>query len=32
MNALPDRYHAADELVLRSPGDGRSLAQRLNKR
>ena len=32
MNALPDRYHATDELVLRSPGDGRSLAQRLNKR
>jgi len=32
MNALPDRYRAADELVLRQPGDGRSLAQRLNKR
>ncbi|WP_426688681.1 DEAD/DEAH box helicase [Rhodanobacter ginsengiterrae] len=31
MNALPDRY-ATDELVLRDPGDGRTLAQRLSKR
>ena len=32
MNALPDRYQAADDLVLRNPGDGRTLAQRLRKR
>lgn len=31
MNALPDRY-ATDDLVLRDPGDGRTLAQRLSKR
>ena len=31
MNALPDRY-ASDELVLRNPSDGRTLAQRLSKR
>ncbi|MEO6800144.1 MAG: DEAD/DEAH box helicase, partial [Rhodanobacter sp.] len=31
MNALPDRY-ASDDLVLRDPGDGRTLAQRLSKR
>ncbi len=31
MNALPDR-HATDELMLRDPGDGRTLAQRLSKR
>ena len=31
MNALPDRY-ASDDLVLRHPGDGRTLAQRLTKR
>ncbi len=32
MNALPDRYQVADDLVLRGPSDGRSLAQRLSKR
>ncbi|MCX7512862.1 DEAD/DEAH box helicase [Frateuria hangzhouensis] len=32
MNALPDRYQAADDLVLRGPSDGRALAQRLSKR
>ncbi|MEO8993218.1 MAG: DEAD/DEAH box helicase, partial [Rhodanobacter sp.] len=32
MNALPDRYQAADDLVLRGAGDGRTLAQRLSKR
>ncbi len=32
MNALPDRYQASDDLVLREPGDGRTLAQRLSKR
>ncbi|MEO7065433.1 MAG: DEAD/DEAH box helicase [Rhodanobacter sp.] len=32
MNALPDRYQAVDDLVLRDPGDGRTLAQRLRKR
>lgn len=32
MNALPDRYESADDLVLRDPGDGRTLAQRLSKR
>lgn len=32
MNALPDRYHRTDDLVLREPGDGRTLAQRLAKR
>src|ERR1700710_1204725 len=32
MNALIDRYQAADELVLRGPSDGRTLAQRLTKR
>src|SRR6185312_16659032 len=31
MNALPDRY-ASDELVLRCPGDGLTLAQRLTQR
>jgi len=31
MNALPDRY-ATDDLALRRPGDGLSLAQRLTKR
>ncbi|MBW8076061.1 hypothetical protein [Metallibacterium scheffleri] len=31
MNALPDRY-ASDDLVLRHPGDGRTLAQWLTKR
>lgn len=32
MNALPHRYHASDDLVLRDPGDGRTLAQRLSRR
>ena len=32
MNALPDRYQASDDLVLRGPSDGRALAQRLSKR
>jgi len=32
MNALPDRYAVADELVLRDQRDGRTLAQRLSKR
>ncbi|MEP7184494.1 MAG: DEAD/DEAH box helicase [Rhodanobacter sp.] len=32
MNALPDRYDRTDELVLREPGDGRTLAQRLSRR
>ena len=32
MNAQIDRYHAADDLVLKGPGDGRMLAQRLSKR
>jgi DEAD/DEAH box helicase domain-containing protein len=32
MNALPDRYQASDDVVLREPGDGRTLAQRLSKR
>ena len=32
MNALPDRYAAADELVLRDQRDGRTLAQRLSRR
>src|SRR5271154_2000238 len=31
MNALPDRY-ASDELLLRNPSDGRTLAQRLSRR
>lgn len=31
MNALPDRY-TSDDLVLRDPGDGRTLAQRLSRR
>jgi DEAD/DEAH box helicase domain-containing protein len=31
MNVLPDRY-ASDELVLRDPSEGRTLAQRLTKR
>lgn len=32
MNALPDRYAAADELVLRDQRDGRTLAQQLSRR
>ena len=32
MPALPQRYDATDEAILREPGDGRSLAQRLGKR
>jgi DEAD/DEAH box helicase domain-containing protein len=32
MNALPDRYQASDEVILRGPRDGRTLAQRLSKR
>jgi DEAD/DEAH box helicase domain-containing protein len=32
MNTLPDRYDRSDDLVLREPGDGRTLAQRLSKR
>ena len=32
MNALPHRYDASDDLVLRDPGDGRTLAQRLSRR
>jgi DEAD/DEAH box helicase domain-containing protein len=32
MNALPDRYQASDDVVLREAGDGRTLAQRLSKR
>ena len=32
MNALPHRYHASDDLVLRDPADGRTLAQRLSRR
>jgi len=32
LNALPDRYQASDDLVLRGPSDGRALAQRLSKR
>ncbi|HEY9132071.1 MAG TPA: DEAD/DEAH box helicase [Dyella sp.] len=32
MPALPQRYDTADEAILREPGDGRSLAQRLGRR
>ena len=32
MNALPHRYDASDDLILRDPGDGRTLAQRLSRR
>lgn len=32
MNALPDRYRAADDLILRDAADGRSLAKRLSQR
>lgn len=32
MNALPHRYDASDDLILRNPGDGRTLAQRLSRR
>ncbi|MEO7073346.1 MAG: DEAD/DEAH box helicase, partial [Rhodanobacter sp.] len=32
MNALPDRYQAADDVVLRNASDGQSLAQRLSRR